>query len=205
MELDKIKKVLKELAEELEKVKAFMTEIEATPDNGRETLQNDTETSEPDVSTVDTQDVQEAKPVEDPDIKEDQKEEPQVEEIKEELQVEVPEEEPEGEPEIPKEDYGEINQKPENIRDDDNIPNFQKGVEEEPEALTDDETGEELPVDFKQIVDAQNAKIIALEAENKQLKAKVAGAFGYSSKPVMPAKTNRLYDENLDNIHFKKI
>ncbi len=65
------------------------------------------------------------------------------------------------------------------------------------EQITADD-GEELPVDYGQIIDGLNAKVTALEAENASLKAKIDGAFGYSSKPSIPVKNNRLYDDCSD-------
>ncbi len=66
------------------------------------------------------------------------------------------------------------------------------------------ESAPEMPVDYQSIIDAQNAKIMALEAENKELKAKTEGAFGLVAKPGMTIKTNSLYDDDVSDIHFKK-
>ena len=93
--------------------------------------------------------------------------------------------------------------------EDDDIPKMQKGISisEEVDAGSPQnvtaETGEDIPVDYEQIVEGLNAKIAALEAENASLKNKVDGAFGYSAKASMPAKVNRLYDECSD-VHFHK-
>lgn len=62
------------------------------------------------------------------------------------------------------------------------------------------ENGQELPMDFKEIIDGLNAKNLALEAEIKQLKAKLEGAFGLSSKPADFARTNPLFDDDLSDI-----
>lgn len=67
-----------------------------------------------------------------------------------------------------------------------------------------DNNGEELPVDYKEIIDGLNAKILALEAENSQLRAKTEGAFGFSVKPSAPTKVNPLYSDDTADIHFKK-
>lgn len=64
--------------------------------------------------------------------------------------------------------------------------------------------GSEIPIDYKQIIEGQNAKIAALEAENASLKSKVDGAFGYSAKPTAPGKVNPLYDDAIDNVRFRK-
>lgn len=90
----------------------------------------------------------------------------------------------------------------------DDIPLMQKGVSASEDETVDDgsitaETGEKIPVDYEQIIEGQNAKIAALEAENASLRNKVEGAFGYSAKPSSPAKVNRLYDE-CEDIHFHK-
>lgn len=68
----------------------------------------------------------------------------------------------------------------------------------EPVPLLEDEQGEEMPLDYQQIIDGLNAKNMALEAENKQLKAKVEGAFGLTGKPSGFAKANPLYDDATD-------
>ena len=75
---------------------------------------------------------------------------------------------------------------------------------QEQSAPLQDEEGEELPVDYQQIIEALIAKNMALEAENTKLKAKTEGAFGLSSKPGEFAKVNPLYDNDISDIHFKK-
>ncbi len=84
------------------------------------------------------------------------------------------------------------------------IPPMQKGVQEEREEVVvpAEEGIQDNQEEYKQIIDAQNAKISALEAENATLKNKVEGAFGYSSKVSIPVKTNKLYDDCSDvHIH----
>ena len=90
----------------------------------------------------------------------------------------------------------------------DPIPVMQKlpAVETEQEAPTANvvaDDGEELPVDYAQIIDGLKAKNMALEAENTRLKAKFEGAFGFSAKASAPAKVNRLYDD-CDGIQMHK-
>ena len=94
--------------------------------------------------------------------------------------------------------------------EDDDIPMMKKGAEPavDEDAMPESqhvtaETGEELPVDYEQIIEGLNAKVAALEAENASLKNRVEGAFGFSSKPSMPGKVNPLYDE-CDDVHFHK-
>lgn len=90
------------------------------------------------------------------------------------------------------------------------IPKMEKGstpsqdddVVENRNTLT-AETGEEIPVDYEQIIEGLNAKNAALESELAYFKSKTEGAFGYSAKASMPVKTNRLYDDCSD-IHFHK-
>lgn len=89
--------------------------------------------------------------------------------------------------------------------EDDDIPKMEKVTEPttdedalpSSEQITADD-GEKLPVDYAQIIDGLNAKVTALESENASLKAKVDGAFGYSAKPTVPVKNNRLYDDCSD-------
>ncbi len=76
-------------------------------------------------------------------------------------------------------------------------------IEPAPEPLTDVQ-GEEMPIDYRQIVDGLNAKIMALETENASLKAKTEGAFGLTSKAGQPVAIHRLYDNDTSDIHFKK-
>ncbi len=68
----------------------------------------------------------------------------------------------------------------------------------------DQEQESNMPVDYQSIIDGLNAKIMALEAENKELKAKTDGAFGLVAKPGMAVKANSLYDDDVSDIHFKK-
>ena len=93
----------------------------------------------------------------------------------------------------------EIAEKP----DEEPIPEMSKGeiaepVEELAEQPLQDEEGGEMPIDYSQIVDGLNAKVLALEAENKQLKAKVEGAFGLTGKPASFAAVNKLYSDTTD-------
>lgn len=96
--------------------------------------------------------------------------------------------------------------------EEDDIPMMKKGIEA-PTAdddvvpasdnITADD-GSEIPVDYEQIIEAQNAKIAALQAENASLKNKYEGAFGFSAKPSVPGKVNPLYDDAIDDVHFHK-
>jgi hypothetical protein len=70
-------------------------------------------------------------------------------------------------------------------------------VQEQEQPLQDEEGGD-MPVDYSQIIDGLNAKIMALEAENKQLKAKVEGAFGLTGKPAGFTAVNKLYGDTSD-------
>ena len=96
--------------------------------------------------------------------------------------------------------------------DEDDIPMMKKGMEapmaDDDVVPTSDnitaETGEEIPVDYEQIVEGLNAKIAALQAENASLKNKYEGAFGFSAKPSVPGKVNPLYDDAIDDVHFRK-
>ena len=63
-----------------------------------------------------------------------------------------------------------------------------------------DEQGGGMPIDYQQIIDGLNAKNLALEAENKRLKARTEAAFGLSSKPGGYAKVNPLYDDDTSDI-----
>lgn len=79
------------------------------------------------------------------------------------------------------------------------MPSQDEGIESDQAQVTDDCSPNEL----EQIVEAQKAKISALETELASLKSKFDGAFGYSSKPPISGKVNSLYDECSD-IHFHK-
>lgn len=57
---------------------------------------------------------------------------------------------------------------------------------------------EDIPMDYEQIIDGLNAKILALQAENERLRAKTEGAFGYSSKIGEGVRRNMLYDDCKD-------
>ena len=83
------------------------------------------------------------------------------------------------------------------------VSDAEQGSVTEAQAVVDDE-GEDMPVDYKEIVDGLNAKIMALEAENAKLRAKTESAFGYSVKPSVGVKANPLFSEDTTDIHFKK-
>ena len=96
--------------------------------------------------------------------------------------------------------------------DTDPIPSMTQGKQTSDEP-TDDMTTSTLsnedsdppPVDYQEIIDGLNAKNMALEAEIKQLKAKVEGAFGLAGKPAGFGKVNPLYDDDLSDIpHMRK-
>ncbi len=81
---------------------------------------------------------------------------------------------------------------------------FEQSDAQEPSEQIKDEQGETVPVDFQQIIDGLNAKILALETENSALKAKTEGAFGLTSRTGELVKNNPLYDDDTSEIHFKK-
>ena len=208
--LEQLKEQLKALSpEEVEKLKAFLN-----ADNGEETKTEDEPVSN---DVKDETPKEESEPIE-------TEENAQAVENKEEIpvkptptedtleSVETPTEEEKSEPvveETPSEESKVEEQVAQTPTEDDDIPKMQKGidasddgdVETAPKVTA--ETGEELPIDYEQIIEAQNAKIAALQAENSSLKNKVEGAFGYSSKPAIPTKVNKLYDDATD-VHFHK-
>lgn len=212
--LEELKEKLKELSpEELEAFKTFITADETKAESEETT---ETEAPNTAVETKEEEKVEERiteeKAEENTEAETTPSEEtPEAEEKPAEAAEttateEVPTEEEKGENEGTEEAVTEP--EPETQEDDD-IPIMQKGeaaVDEESEAVPNSlvaETGEELPFDYEQIIEAQNAKIAALKAENASLKTKVEGAFGYSAKPANSAKVNRLYDDAVD-VHFRK-
>lgn len=76
-------------------------------------------------------------------------------------------------------------------------PTASPQTEVQPPPLQDTEGGD-MPIDYQQIIDGLNAKNLALETENKQLKAKIEGAFGLSSKPGAFGQVNPLYGDTTD-------
>lgn len=210
--LAELKEKLKELSpEELEELKTFITTDETGVENA------EAEKTEAIDTTIETK---EDEKVEDPNTEKkaeentDAKTEPLEEVLKtEEKPAEVAE--TTATDEVPTEDKNDENKgteeavsepKPETEEDD--IPIMTKGKPSGEEGAVDEgsvtaETGETLPIDYEQIIEGQNAKIAALEAENASLKNKVNGAFGYSAKPTTPAKVNRLYDE-CEDVHFHR-
>lgn len=208
--LEQLKEQLKALSpEEVEQLKAFLN-----ADSGEETKIEDEQVSN---EVKDETSAEESKPVEtteDAPAVESKEEIPadatQTEEKSEE--IETPTEEEKSEPvveETPTDEPKVEEQVPQTPTEDDDIPKMQKGIQASEDGESEDapkitaETGEELPIDYEQIIEAQNAKIAALQAENSSLKNKVEGAFGYSSKPAIPTKVNRLYDDATD-VHFHK-
>lgn len=222
--LEELKKQLKALSqEEAEAIKEFLNSevAEQTEATEEATVEVDTEPAseaseanteaEPAVEESAAIETEEA-PAEEAmaETVEEVAEAAQTEEELGEAQTEAAEEQPiteEAEPST--EAVAEEEQTPSEEPQQDDIPSMQKGeaaVDEEAEAIPNSlvaETGEELPVDYEQIIEAQNAKIAALQAENASLKTKVEGAFGYSAKPANSVKVNRLYDDAVD-VHFRK-
>ncbi len=105
-------------------------------------------------------------------------------------------------PEIKAEEQ--VEETAEEVAEEEEIPAMSKTAPVD-EEVVDEESGEAIPVDYQSIIDGMNAKMLALEAENRQLKtenekykSKVDGAFGFSAKPPMPAKVNKLYDDCAD-------
>ncbi len=202
--VDQLKELLKELTpEEVEQFKAFLDSEDKKP--SEEAVQNDESNTEPTIEdgnkTEEFDDVSEKS--------ESEKEVAQADEIPSES-VDSLEEKETLQKETEDDKFSEEEQSADeqsSISEEDDIPKMQKGVEcsdgeTESQQIT-DETGENIPVDYEQVVEGLNARIAALEAENASLKNKVDGAFGYSAKPTMPVKTNRLYDECSD-VHFHK-
>lgn len=183
--LEQLKEQLKSLSqEEVEQLKEFLNEPKAAAETVPEEANNEeTSTEDKEAPVVTEEAPTEEAPIEKPQ-EQIAEEAPAIENAEE--QTQAP------------------------IQKDDDIPAMQKGVETdedvaaaEPAQKVTAETGEELPIDYQQIVEAQNAKIAALQAENSSLKNKVEGAFGYSAKPAISAKVNRLYDDATD-VHFRR-
>lgn len=85
-----------------------------------------------------------------------------------------------------------------NETDTEDIPIMEKGN------LVRGEEEEEISApDYEEIIKGLNAKVEEQAEELRRLRDKVEGAFGYSAKSPIPAKTNRLYD-NCEDIHFHK-
>lgn len=197
--LKQLKELLKDLSpEEMEQIRVFLSSDEVEDNSNAEVknVSNDTEVNDS---------VEEN--IKEPQTEESSEESISTEETQEETEPETEESAEEVKDEVSTEEVVEQEEQSENIEDDD-IPKMQKGIqtvneESEVSNVTTDE-GEELPVDYEKIIEGLNAKNAALEAENKALKAKVEGAFGYSAKPSTPAKVNRLYDDAADDIHFHK-
>ena len=200
--LEQLKELLKNLSpEEMEELRVFLSRDEEVDENFE--LKEDKVSDSADEQSSESEEVDN-----DSDIEENSEEPISTEETQEETEPETEEPAEEVKDEVStEEEVVKQEEQAENIEDED-IPKMQKGIQtvnEESEVpnITTDE-GEELPVDYEKIIEGLNAKNAALEAENKALKAKVDGAFGYSAKPSTPAKVNRLYDDAADDIHFHK-
>lgn len=208
--LEQLKEQLKALSpEEVEKLKAFLNTVnDEETKTEDEPVSNDVKDETPKEESEPIETEENAQAVEN---KEEIPVEPNPTEYTSES-VEAPTEEEKSEPvveETPSEESKVEEQVAKTPTEYDDIPKMQKGidasddgdVETAPKVTA--ETGEELPIDYEQIIEAQNAKIAALQAENSSLKNKVEGAFGYSSKPAIPTKVNKLYDDATD-VHFHK-
>lgn len=203
--LAEIKEKLKELSQqEMEELKAFLTQDKEAPveEVKEETSKAEEEVKSEENSNTKAEESKEAealpeiKPQEAPNEQESNKGKQTLEET--EIKPKTAEN---GEDEATKEEQ----QEPITTEQDD-IPIMQKGISTSEDDYVDGgsvvaENGEELPIDYEQIVEGLNAKISALEAENASLKNKIEGAFGYSAKPMVPTKVNKLYDE-CEDVHF---
>jgi len=199
--VEKLKLKLKELSkEEMEQLKQFLEseEVAVEPETPMEESVAETQQE----TEENTEEVVEDKPQE--------QEEPKMEEVVD-IVNELPEKEAEPETPKPEKEGADVEEDAseetvEEEQEEEAIPQMQKGAErgeeEEPSAVL-EENNEEPPIDFEQIIEAQQAKISALQAENASLKNKVEGAFGYSAKPASSVKVNRLYDDAAD-LHFHK-
>ena len=217
--LKELKELMKDLSPgEVEELKAFLSNsAEDTP-----TEEEAMPVAEEPAQETPSEEVADA-PVEDApaeETSEEETEEPSEESAPEEsTPAEEPSEETEtGEEETAEEPVEETPAEEEKVEEqeevatlpeEDDIPAMQRGIAESMEEPTEPapnitaEDGEEIPVDYQQIIDGLNAKLAATEAENKMLKAKYEGAFGYSAKASVPTKVNRLFDDCSD-IHIHK-
>mgnify|MGYP000933571979 CR=1 FL=1 len=197
-----LKERLNGLFKEMEEIKALLEaeDAEEASEEVSEVLENEpiedenevlNETEEVDEETGEEAEIETTE--EEPEPVADEQQEEEQEPVSEE-EVETPEDNAEEEPAM---DEEKVVEEPA-VQTMSDIPTMHKQGEETATNVTDDETGEELPVDFEQIIEAQQAKITALQAENSKLKTKVEGAFGYSAKPAGSVKVNKLYDDALD-------
>lgn len=208
--VEQLKELLKELTpEEVEQFKAFLNadveeppreEVSATDEVATETTTDGGDKAE-EVKDAPPEEEKVEEVAKDDEVPSEPAESPKEEES--------PQEEPQAEPveEVPQEQLAEPQEEPSTPPEDD-IPKMQRGVEYSDDDVTETQTitsedGKDIPIDYEQIVSGLNAKVAALEAENATLRSKVEGAFGYSAKPSMPVKTNRLYDDCSD-VHFHK-
>jgi len=199
-----LKARLNGLFKEMEEIKALLEaeEVEEAKEEVSEVLENEPVKSdeqaiaekEP-LEEVDEETGEESEVVEEPKPVADEQQEEEQEPVNEEEAIEDnTEEEPAVDPAEEPEPVVEAEATEPAVND---VPAMSK-QENSNASIADDETGEELPVDFEQIIEAQQAKITALQAENAKLKTRVEGAFGYSAKPAGSVKVNKLYDDALD-------
>ena len=230
---EKLKELIKDLSpEEVEKLKALLEgniEESTTEEENVETEEVKTEPSEevdapaePEESesvVSESEEPNEETPSEEPSEESEPEETTSTEETPAEEEPATGEEETAEEPateETPAEEE-KVEEKEETTTpppaaEEDDIPIMQKGISNavdeeeevaEPSQNITAEDGAEIPVDYEQIIDGLNAKNAALEAENRMLKAKYEGAFGFSAKPSSPAKVNKLYDDDIE-VSFHK-
>ena len=201
--LEELKSMLKELSpEEMEQLKSFITE-DKTEETPTEEAEQTSETTESETSEeLPAEEQTSEEPAVDSDETAPTEEEPVME------KVDTDEGPASEETETPETETSETTEETPATEDDALI--MRKGVEPSPEEtvatsenITADD-GSEIPIDYKQIIEGQNAKIAALEAENASLKSRYEGAFGFSAKPSAPGKVNPLYDDAIDNIRFHK-
>lgn len=231
--LEELKAKLKNLSpEEVEELKSFLnaekpadeTSEETSTENSAESAEETTETVE---TPADNADEGATETSEDLPAEEEPAEEPAAEPVQDEEST--PAEEVAEEAKAPAEEEGPTDEASEQATDaeseteeapeissdeDDDLVMVRGGQAPDEDAVAEPaepasqnlvtDEGEELPIDYKEILEAKDARILALEAEIASLKNKYEGAFGFSSKPSMPTKVNSLYDDAIDDIKFHK-
>lgn len=206
MDIEQLKELLKGLsAEDLKSLKDYLNSEDTSSDNENEVPNEANESNSTNEETVNDNVDSDNDATDTPDEPKEEQTSNETDEVEDKPNVSENSEETTTDETI---DNGNPESEPAETESVEDIPAMQKvapaEVEDENtanEIVSDD--GNKIPVDYEQIVEGLNAKIAALEAENATLKNKVEGAFGYSAKPSVPARVNRLYDD-CEDIHIHK-
>ena len=212
MKITKLIKLLRKLPDaKIEELISKLGEEESVVEPEVEEVAEETEEVETDAEEAEGEEVEEEGEVTETEEGEEGGEEEVAEDTEESEEVEATESEVENTEEVDDGSEEEVVMQkgvPEQDEEEE-IEEVDEGVDqmvdgEVDETVTDAE-GEKMPIDYQDIIDGLNAKILAQDNEIKRLRAKCEGAFGVMAKSRANVKRNALYDDDVSDVKMMKI